>query len=839
MRPAHSLPFALLSLLFLICSRAFPQDGAIDSTFNTIDLHGGRGPDGPVESIVFQSDGKIIVGGAFLHYSDIPQGNLARTNPDGSLDTSFDVGIGTNGTINSTAVQPDGKILIAGEFTNYNGVVRNCIARLNTDGSLDTDLEPGAGANGAIRSLAVQADGKILIGGDFTTYGGAARNHIARINSDGSLDSDFNPGTGVDGTVLAVIVKTEGTIILGGAFTMYDGTARNNIAGVNSDGSLNTLFNTGTGANGTVRAIVAYWFQEVMIGGDFTTYDGVGRNHIARLSASGSVDAAFNPGTGLNAAALAIAVVTDQTIVVGGEFTLYNGASRNHILRLNNDGSLITNFDWDPAMGTDEKVTAIGPVQYGGDITIGGWFHTCDAAPRQHMARVDDQGNVAPMFLPETGVDNEIHVMTVQPDGKILAAGWFSYCDGVTRLGFARMNEDGAIDSTFNPGTGPNDDIHCIAVQADGKILIAGDFSMYNGTPRNGTARLNNDGSLDTGFDPDIGGGFYRIIVQPDGKILVVMLDGHSIKRINPDGSPDTSFQTAIIAGGYANCINLLPNGKFMVAGSFFSINGVVRHNVARMNSDGSMDTSFDPGLGPNGTVEAIAVQPDGKTIILGDFYEYDGDNSVMLYGLPVVRINVDGTLDAGYIPYAAGLIQNYYAIALQPDNKLLVLGFGGLKRLNTDGSLDSNLGTLGNMDYAVSWFSAIKVLPSNKILVAGSFRYYNNTRRNNIARLLGGNTVGIAETAPNGASALRLWPNPTEGDHVFLTVDGLDLGLRTMNARLFDATGREVLETTLTLTAGSVNTSLDLGHGDHKGVYLLQLIAGAKTFSQRVVIGP
>lgn len=131
------------------------------------------------------------------------------------------------------------KILIAGQFSSYNGTQREGIARLNADGSLDETFNPGIGANGTVSTISIQADGKIIIGGFFTSYNGFARNRIARLNPDGSLDHTFNPGLGADGSIYVSTIKTGGKIFIGGAFNSYNGTQRNYFACLNPDGSLN------------------------------------------------------------------------------------------------------------------------------------------------------------------------------------------------------------------------------------------------------------------------------------------------------------------------------------------------------------------------------------------------------------------------------------------------------------------------------------------------------------------------------------------------------------------------------------------------------------------------
>ncbi len=160
---------------------------------------------------------------------------VVRLNADGSLDNSFNAGTGNNSSINAVALQSDGKVLIGGVFTAANGTSRTNLARLNANGSLDSSFNPGAGANGSVNSLAAQSDGKVLIGGYFTTINGTNRNHIARLNANGSLDSSFNPGTGTDDAVRAIAVQPDGNVLIGGDFTTINGVARRHVARLYGD----------------------------------------------------------------------------------------------------------------------------------------------------------------------------------------------------------------------------------------------------------------------------------------------------------------------------------------------------------------------------------------------------------------------------------------------------------------------------------------------------------------------------------------------------------------------------------------------------------------------------
>src|SRR4030095_73808 len=167
-------------------------------------------------------------------------------------------GTGANGSVFTLAVQADGKILIGGDFTSFNGTSRNRFARLNSDGTLDTAfLSTGTGANDQVFALALQSDGKVLIGGFFTTVNNTTRNRIARLNSDGTLDTTFlATAAGANYSVRAIAVQSDGRVMIGGEFGNYNGAYRGNIARLKPDSSLDeTFINFNSGANGRVSAI--------------------------------------------------------------------------------------------------------------------------------------------------------------------------------------------------------------------------------------------------------------------------------------------------------------------------------------------------------------------------------------------------------------------------------------------------------------------------------------------------------------------------------------------------------------------------------------------------------
>jgi uncharacterized delta-60 repeat protein len=460
------------------------------------------------------------------------------------------------------------------------------------------------GANNPVNALAVQADGKILVGGDFTTLGGGGtgtttRYYIGRLNADGSLDTSFNPGA--NSLVNAISVQADGKILVGGYFTTLGGggtgtTTRNYIGRLNADGSLDTSFNPG--ANWGVYALSVQADGKILVGGWFSTLGGGGtgtttRNRIGRLNADGSLDTSFNPGA--NGTVHALAVQADGKILVGGAFTTLGGGgtgttTRNYIGRLNADGSLDTSFN----PGANWSVYALS-VQADGKIVVGGNFTTLGGGgtgttTRNGIGRLNADGSLDTSFNP--GANNPVFALAVQADGKILVGGLFTTLGGggmgtTTRNQIGRLNADGSLDTSFNPGA--NSDVWALAVQADGKILVGGGFTTLGGggtgtTTRNYIGRLNADGSLDTSFNPGANGAVYALAVQADGKILV--------------------------------------GGAFTTLGGG-GIGTTTRNRIGRLNADGSLDTSFNPGA--SSTVYALAVQADGKILVGGGFTTLGG----------------------------------------------------------------------------------------------------------------------------------------------------------------------------------------------------------------------
>lgn len=309
------------------------SNGTIDNSFSSGTGLGGGTP----KVLRIQNDGKILVAGYFQTYNNVSVGPLIRINSDGSLDNTFQVTC--NDQINTLSVQSDGKIIVGGWFTEFNGTAVNRIVRLNTDGTTDNTFNVGTGAEGEsaqVLASAVQSDGKIVIGGIFTTYNGTNSKNFARLNSDGSIEQSFTTGNGPEYAVRAIQIQSDNKILIGGTFYTYNGFSSPRLARVNDDGTADATFaQTGNGLNGEVYDIAVQSDGKIIAAGYFTAYNGTAVGHIVRLNSNGTLDHNFD-NTGASAVIHTCELQSNQQPVVGGEFSTFAGENKNYITRLNN-----------------------------------------------------------------------------------------------------------------------------------------------------------------------------------------------------------------------------------------------------------------------------------------------------------------------------------------------------------------------------------------------------------------------------------------------------------------------------------------------------------------------
>jgi uncharacterized delta-60 repeat protein len=676
-----------------------------------------------------------------------PSASSSAVFSNGALDTNFENKYikGANGDVTTSAIQTDGKIIIGGSFTSYGGIDEFRVARLNTDGTPDTTFaQTGTGINGAVKSLVIQSDGKILVGGAFTSYNGISAPRLLRLNSDGTLDSSFSQtGTGLNNTVNTILVLPDSMILVGGSFTTYNGVSQNYIARLSSTGALDTTFVIGTGFQFQVYALARQSDGKFIVGGAFEMYKGSAAKYIIRLNSDGSKDASFVQ-SGLTAAVTSIAIQSDGKVIAGGTYTSYSFVITPYVVRLGTDGVLDSSFSWTSLDITIRQLF----LQEDGKILVGGGYNSSSNA---YLSRINSDGTVDNTFvLTGTGFgSSNIYSMALQEDGKIIVGGYFSSYNGVSTLNIARLNTNGSLDGAFSYGNGLTPNVSTIARQPDGKILAGGTFTVFAQSTVGRIVRLNSDGSFDTAFsqgNSGFNGSVYDIVAQPDGKILVggefTTYNGISsprIARLNSDGTLDTSFNVGTGFGGTVNVMALYPNGKILASGNFTSYKGTSIRKIARLNSDGTLDMTFtQAGTGINNYANTVVILPDGKILAGGYFASFNGTTTPNL-----LRLNEDGSLDTTFVQTGAGIGSSVISLAIQPNGKILVGGsfstYDGnsrskLLRLNADGSLDTTFTQTGTG--LNSNVNSIAVQSDGKILIGGHFSTYNGTSLSRLARL-------------------------------------------------------------------------------------------------------
>jgi uncharacterized delta-60 repeat protein len=738
-------------------------DGSLDRQFlNNI----GSAANSIVHSVAIQSDGKILLGGNFISWNGISVGYLVRLNSNGTLDSTFSSGL--NGPVFDIKIQSDGKILAAGEFAISSGVAARRFIRLNSDGSNDTAFitNTGNAANTSARSIGIQSDGKIIISGDFTSWNGNAVGRIARVNSDGTYDSTFttNVGTASNNTIDRIFIHSDDKILLGGYATTWNGVATTgNIRRLNSNGTLDTAFNTniGTNANSSVAEFKTQSDGKIILVGGFTSWNGATVGLIVRLNTDGTRDTTFTTNTGTGADSNGIidgfTINSDNTIILCGRFSTWNGILITSILKLSSNGIIDQNYP------LDYRET-IPYVKVGGSWKVSkSVYNKINGAWKSSFLQ---GGLVDSINFSTTPPNDNSSCIAIQSDGKIIVGGSFTTWNGVTVNGIVRLNPDGTIDTDFknNTGTAADQQVLELAIQSDGKIIVGGQFDIWNGVTVKTIVRLNPDGTRDTSFTTNTGTGATdpvgAIAIQPDGKIIVgsysTTWNGTTVNyivRLNPDGTRDTSFTTNTGTAGNmpVQCILLQTDGKIILGGSFTTWNGVTVNRIVRLNSDGTRDTAFttNTGTGASSSTVHMSLQSDGKIIIGGAFVTWNGVTVNR-----IVRLNPDGTRDTTFTSNtgtaaASGIF--VVCTAVQADGKILLGGafttwdgttVNNIVRLNSDGTRDTafttNTGTAAGADYV----TVLSVQNDNKILLGGNFTTWNGFNRSRLVRL-GGDFAG------------------------------------------------------------------------------------------------
>lgn len=638
----------LVSGAFSICNgqpahrivRIHPN-GELDSTFHHLPFQTNAQH---IRTMALQPDGHVLIGGSFTSIQGIPRSGVARVDEFGVLDTTFNPGTGFGpwGVVDMK-LQPDGRILAAGSFQTFNGVPCSCIARLMPTGSLDTTFQTGSGfaldwtgtsSAPGINRIALRPDGRIVVLGEFTEYDGGARQCLAQLMPDGSLDTTFQTGAGlvpdnVSTNYNALLVRPDESLLLNGHFTTYNNQPSRYAVRIFPDGSLDTAFIANGGPERNSFFALSYPGDMLIIGGRFNLYDHLGRAGLVRVKPDGTLDQSFAPwGKGFNEVVFALAETSDEKLLAAGRFTSYNGMPRNGLARLHLDGTLDTSFV--PALEEHHNdARRIKACSDGGCFVLSS-MTTYDEWATQSVRRYLADGARDTAFY-SVNLSGTLREWAWQSDGSVIIGGSFSQVDGHTSKGIARLHPNGGLDTTFLPtllesGFLASATVQALACQVDDKILVGGLFTQYLGEWRPNLIRLNSDGSVDNGFVPNENyfSGVGSLVVQPDGRILVggtINLPGGTVHtaRLLPDGSIDPSFTPGALSL-YPSMIKIRSDGNIVLAG-LCTTSGC--GDFAVLSPDGALLPDFTE-IQANGHVFDFVETP-GAFHIAGSFTELDG----------------------------------------------------------------------------------------------------------------------------------------------------------------------------------------------------------------------
>lgn len=812
------LPYFFLCATFALLTPGHAQYGAVDLSFNPAD--DGSSGDGPLLNHTTASepgmgvtcalelpDGGLLLSGYWNTYNRNSTPRLIRTFPDGTWDPSVSWEYPEDYQPMLSALLPGGELIVAfraaGEFGNSS----YALFRYGLDGAMDPTFS--AYTNSTIEDLVISSDGTIHIAGGFSQVNGSPAVRVAKLLQDGSLDPDFNvvvePNTGVR----TLLPLADGSVIIGGAFTEVDGQPIRGVARLLGNGAFDPSFDpmaVVTSTYVTVNAVALDSDGRIIIGGSFTLAGEPEQKNLMRILPDGSHDATFPIGSGANSTVNVLARRPDGSMLVGGVFSSIGGQPRASLAALAPDGTLDPSFIADIRHPWGADVTGITQAT-DGDLLIWGRMLSVDGRSRFAVARLQPNGTVEPSFNPGKGAGGVVNGMAVMADGRIAIGGDLVSYNDTPRPYLAFLTPDGALDPVFNGGAGPNAPVQLLIPMPGDRLFIAGEFTSYDGVPVPRMAVVDAFGALVPGInfpaealpsedDPS------AALALEDGSILFATVPVYQgagwtgqLYRFLPDGTLDSGFQPPPSLFGGVNTILVQPDGRILLGGTLRVPSGA--KGIARLLPSGARDQDFliGSGVGPlqASRVYTIALMPDGRIIIAGAFTSYRG--------IPAPRIaclNPDGTPCTDFATtgpttsVAGGVV--IVSMAPLPDGRFVLAGnFGSYDGGSStsmaialpDGTVDPTFSIGTGPDYpAFPWLHQVLVDNDGNYLIRGYFHTINGVPRHRIARILGGGGVGLTDAVDNNRTPL-LWPNPV-ADRLQTT--------EPLTGTIFDMQGRAVL---------------------------------------------
>ncbi len=656
-------------------------DGQVDPAWDP-------SPDGTIRALAVDAGGAIYVAGSFGFIGGQSRSGIAKLSGSGSGAVDPDWRPPVNGTVYTLVVDTGGSVYAAGLFSEIGGQQRSNIAKLAGEGTGVVDPVWNPSADFVVMALALDHGGAIFAGGNFSSVGGQARSRIAKLSTSGTgaADPTWNPSANNNVEVLAV--DANGAVYAGGDFTLIGGQSRSRVA---------KLSGTGTGAadsvwnpspNTTVRALAVAADGGVFVGGNFTSIAGQPRNRIAKLSGSGTgvADPDWNPS--MNESVGHLAVGPSGTVHVGGRFTAIDGHRRIGFGVVGGSGVLDAKVGNTYNKGSVEALAR----QPDGGLIVGGDFVSANGVQRKGILRLRPDGTLDPDWNPLAAypfAPSRVMALAVDGTGAVYAGGSFSQIGGQARSSLAKLSAGGTgtADPAWNPA--PNGAVYAVALGAHGEVYIGGNFLNVGGQMRRRLAKLSSTGigAVDPEWDPAADNDVLALAVDAAGALYaggmfanvggrtrsrIAKLSGIGTGAADPDWSPSANnsvYTLAVDAGG-----------SVYAGGIFTSIGGQSRNRVARLSAagTGAADASWNPAA--NGSVHSLAVKPGGAVYVGGFFTNIGGQARSR-----IARLSGAGTgsVDPGWNPSADG--SHVYALLVDSGDSVFVGGnfttIGGARR--------------------------------------------------------------------------------------------------------------------------------------------------------------
>jgi uncharacterized delta-60 repeat protein len=804
---------------------------AIDPTFRPAEVYRA----GEVRTVVRQADGRMVVYGQFSLANGMPVRNIARYNADGSLDADFNERVPDllSHDMQTVRPMPDGRLLVVSPMLVSKGSNQvTYLAMLRENGELDPDfirpINLGPGYFDRVQAIAITPDNKIILGGLFKIDG--VNRYLVRLNPNGSVDASFPKYT--TSQIVAplglesILVQPDGKILVGGSFTTFNGTPANGLVRLLPDGTRDAAFATTQALE--VYDMVLQPDGRILIGGlidvNRTGFDGF----LARLLPNGATDPTFTVAATsvsppkmvrnyLDGGAIVLQP-NGKIIVVFGEDNPYY--PNDELLRFNSDGSPDTPIQLIPRAGGRIATILMQP---NGQLLIAGRFNSFNGRAGS-LVQVQLNGEPVGGVGPSVQEPGHIEKMVVQADGKIVVGGEFVQINGTSAGNLARLEANGDVDTLFTKQCTTDFFVTNLVLQPDQKILACGQFTYVGRQARQTIVRLQTSGAVDPSFKVAMSGSgrVTSMAVQTDGRIVLaggfVHTNGQSyIMRVEPDGKPDATFYA--YTPSVVLHVMLDPSGKILATGY---VSSYYNRTIKRFLPSSADDPSFTQ-IPVDDRCEPI-LQPDGKII------------AAVLYTDGVKRFLSDGTVDPSFsakmLASSVARITNVRSIALQPNGRLLLSGNYDylsyqepfLERLLINGAQDASFSQAILPDDQTL---CIQLQPDGKVLLGGNFQNVGPYVTQALARII---IPGIVTktTVPQTASATKVWPVPTRGE---LNIE-LDAQANPQRVSLYNALG-QVVRTQLVSKVGFTLNTATLP----TGTYLLQVEYANGPVMRRVVI--